>query len=99
MDYTVEMTNHDTGEVVQITRDVTAKVPDWVLDQMGVDTEIELQQALDTLSVDSWYDGYAHLGPDDNGLSMKFSRRYYYWVAAAEDDNTGTGDTGYKEKK
>ena len=30
-------------------------------------------------------------------LASETYKLYYYWVAAADDDNTGVGDTGYLE--
>lgn len=67
----IQITNTKTREIITICRNVTATHPMWVHDQLGTSSEAELQQCLDQMSVDDWYDSRGeHLGDDVCGVSM-----------------------------
>ena len=46
------ITNHQTGETIELSRDVRHRHPEWVHDQMETETEAELQDALSQYSDD-----------------------------------------------
>jgi len=69
---TIRMTNQETGETCDISRDVTHSHPAWVHTQAGTASESELQAMLDGLNVEDWYDRVSgcHLGLDCCGLEI-----------------------------
>lgn len=67
----ITITNHKTGETIDLARDVCTTHPQWVHDQLGTSSEAELQLCLDQYNVSDWYDKDGkHLGPDTAGISM-----------------------------
>ena len=61
---TMTITSHTTGETLTLSRDVRTVHPAWVHEQMGTETEAELQAALDQ------YAGAEGLGPDADGVAV-----------------------------
>jgi hypothetical protein len=45
------ITNKETGQKIELVRDVCTQHPDWVHEQCGSSSEVELQLMLDQLSV------------------------------------------------
>lgn len=67
----IEITNLTTAETITIARDVTATHPQWVHDQLGTESESELQDSLSNWSLSDYYDRSGeHLGADEYGVSM-----------------------------
>lgn len=66
--YTI--TNLETGETLRLSRDVRTSHPEWVLRQLEVETESDLQAYLDVTDPEYYYhpDG-THKGPDDYGIA------------------------------
>lgn len=68
--YTITL--HASGAVYEIHRDVAHRHPEAVHAALGTTSESDLQHALDTMSVDDWYQGGQHLGADIDGLEMRY---------------------------
>lgn len=67
----IEITNLATAETITIARDVTATHPQWVHDQLGTESESELQDSLSNWSLSDYYDRSGdHKGADEYGVSM-----------------------------
>ena len=68
----IEITNLTTAETITIARDVTATHPQWVHDQLGTESEAELQDSLVNWSLSDYYSDRSgeHLGADEYGVSM-----------------------------
>lgn len=68
----IEITNLTTDETITIARDVTATHPQWVHDQLGTESESELQDSLSNWSLSDYYSDRSgeHLGADEYGVSM-----------------------------
>ena len=63
--------NLETGEILNVSRDVRDSHPEWVHEQMGTSNEVELQNVLSQMNVNDWYDDDGHhLGHDELGLTM-----------------------------
>lgn len=73
MNYSITITNQQTGEKIPILRDVCAEHPQWVHDQCETGSEVELQHYLDGMNVMDWYRDGCHLGPDVAGMEMTLS--------------------------
>lgn len=67
----ITIANHETHEVIAISRDVATLHPAWVHEQCGTTSESELQHVLDGLNVDDFYSSGKNLGNDDSGLRME----------------------------
>jgi hypothetical protein len=68
----LSITNHKTGEVELISRDVCTEHPQWVHEQCGTADEAELQAYLDQFNVMDWYgENGEHLGPDICGIELE----------------------------
>lgn len=68
----IEITNLATAETIPISRDVTATHPQWVHDQLGTESESELQDSLSNWSLSDYYSDRSgeHLGADEYGVSL-----------------------------
>lgn len=67
----IEITNLTTAETITIARDVTVTHPQWVHDQLGTESESELQDSLSNWSLSDYYDRSGdHKGADEYGVSM-----------------------------
>jgi hypothetical protein len=62
---TMTITSHTSGETLTLSRDVRTVHPAWVHEQMGTETEAELQDVLDQ------YAGAEGLGPDVDGVAVR----------------------------
>lgn len=62
----ITITNLKTGEFCDAARDVRAGHPDWVHQQLGTESEEELQGFLDQYSAEA-----VGKGPDVFGVSME----------------------------
>lgn len=60
--------NHTTGKIIRLSGDVRSCHPQWVHDQMGTETESDLQHALDQYCYDDFVDTPGT--PDCNGVLM-----------------------------
>lgn len=60
-----EITSKTTGETIPLTRDVSHTHPAWVHEQLGTDTEGQLQAYLDCYTADA-----IGAGPDSEGVSV-----------------------------
>lgn len=67
----IQITNAQTKETTKIFRTVDRIHPEWIHEQIGTKSEAELQNYLDTLRADNYYDANGnHLGPDVDGVSI-----------------------------
>jgi hypothetical protein len=68
----IEITNLATAETITIARNVTATHPQWVHDQLGTESESELQDSLSNWSLSYYYSDCSgeHLGADEYGVSL-----------------------------
>jgi hypothetical protein len=54
--------NHQTGEVIELIRDVCTEHPEWVHQQCGTESESELQHMLDQMSSEDYAKGQDGFG-------------------------------------
>jgi len=82
----VKIKNLETGEIIIISRDVRATHPAWVHEQMGTESESELQAALDCVSTSDFYsDGERESkGFDAGGLLVEYDDWAEKWEIADE---------------
>lgn len=64
------ITNKETGQKIELARDVCTRHPEWVHEQCGSSSEIELQAMLDQLSAAD----FVGMGPDESGIDIEESR-------------------------
>lgn len=67
----IEITNLTTKETISITRNVTIIHPQWVHEQLGTESESELQDSLSNWSLAEYYDRSGdHKGADEYGVNL-----------------------------
>lgn len=73
MNFSVRIIRHHRtypGSSHRIARDVRISNPDWVHEQLGTESEADLQAYIDQLNPMNWYMDGEHLGPDSCGLML-----------------------------
>ena len=60
------------GETYHIARDSATQHPAAVHEALGTSSEAELQEHLDQIRAADYYQGGQHLGPDIDGLSVRY---------------------------
>lgn len=66
----ITITNKQTGERISIARNVAVIHPAWVHEQLGTESEADLQTCLDQFSLSDYYDGETHKGADEYGVEL-----------------------------
>lgn len=61
----LQIRNHQTGEIIILSRDVRTTHPDWVHSQCETESEAELQRVIDQIDESE----YAGAGEDSCGIS------------------------------
>jgi hypothetical protein len=64
------ITNHETDQKIELARDVCTRHPEWVHEQCGSSSEVELQLMLDQLSAAD----FVGMGPDICGINIQETR-------------------------
>lgn len=64
------ITNHTTGETITINRDVTHAHPVWVHEQLGTESESDLQALMDQYNLHDYYSVGRHLPADAYGVVL-----------------------------
>jgi hypothetical protein len=65
------LTNEETEERIRLVPALCCWHPPWVFRQLGVDTEVEIREFINTLNPSHWYDAEGnHTGKDSIGLEL-----------------------------
>lgn len=62
--------NQQSGETIDLPRDVCAELPTWVYEQTECNRPSELQEMLDQYDVALYYEDGKHVGADCCGIAM-----------------------------